>query len=105
MTIPALDIDTAVACLDPDCITDVGARSVAEPEHDGDYRYYCCTTCGHTFGFVQSTSYAIAAQNGGFCAVGVPEDVRRAASAPMEHSIAAAQPGPLLTIGRRPDAY
>lgn len=87
--------DQAVACGDPECVDAAGNPSLAEPEHDGDHRYYCCTTCGFTFGFSRIPAEA---QNDGACAVGIPEDIRRAASAATEQALNAT---PLLQIGRR----
>jgi hypothetical protein len=93
--------DTAVECYDPDCFDDTGRRSTAEPEQDGDLRYHACTMCGYTFGYIHVTSYTLQVDPAGVCSVGVPEGIRLAASAPMRTSIAADQPGPLLSIGRR----
>jgi len=73
---------------------------MAEPEQDGEHCYYSCPTCGYLFGF-STARLSLTAQNDGACAVGVPEDVRRAASAPMRNVLAAQ--GPLLTIGKVPD--
>lgn len=81
--------------------TDPGCGGQAEPEQDGDHIYYECLTCGYTFGFTRTENLLV--QPGGACAVGVPEDVRRAASQPMTKALAASGP-PLLSIGRRADA-
>lgn len=83
-------------CADPGC------RGRAEPEQGGDYTFFECETCGYAFGFTR-TGNALANSNGA-CAVGVPEDIRRAASQPMTNALAASQPLPLLSIGRRPNA-
>ncbi len=81
--------DRPTVCADPEC------AQVAEPEQDGDLHYWACTGCGYTFGF---TYHAGAPAE--HCAVGVPEPVRRAASAPMESALGA-QHGPLLSIRPR----
>jgi len=85
----------SVPCTDPQC----GGR--AEPEQDGDHAYFECEECGYAFGFTRLETVAV--NRDGACAVGVPEDVRRAASQPMTNALAASGP-PLLSIGRRPDA-
>lgn len=90
-----LKADT-VPCNDPGC------RGRAEPEQDGDHTYFECLECGYAFGFTRLETVAV--QRDGACAVGVPEDIRRAASLPMTNALAASQPLPLLSIGRRPDA-
>jgi hypothetical protein len=84
----------SVPCADPQC------RGRAEPEQDGDHLYFECITCGYAFGFTRSETVLHPANT---CAVGVPEDVRRAASQPMTNALRASAP-PLLSIGRRPDA-
>ncbi len=85
----------SVRCADPEC------SGRAEPEQDGDHGYFECVTCGYAFGF---TRMSPALQSAGACAVGVPEDVRRAASQPMTNAVAKSQPLPLLSIGRNPNA-
>lgn len=80
--------------------------TVTEPELDGQHIYYeCqsddCETVGYTWGY-QMVQVPDAAND---CAIGVPESVRRAASAPVESVIAAEaarQPVP-ISIGRRPE--
>jgi len=91
----ATSADT-VPCTDPRC------RGRAEPEQDGDHTYFECDVCGYVFGFTRLETVAM--NRDGHCAVGIPEDVRRAASQPMTNALAASQPLPLLSIGRRPDA-
>lgn len=83
-----------VRCADPQC------SGRAEPEQDGDHTYFECEDCGYAFGF---TRLSVSVQPAGACSVGIPEDVRRAASQPMTNALAASGP-PLLSIGRRPDA-
>ncbi len=83
-------------CADPAC------NGRAEPEQDGDHTYFECPECGYAFGFTRLSTVAV--QQDGACAVGVPEDLRRAASQPMTNALAASQPLPLLSIGRRPNA-
>jgi tRNA(Ile2) C34 agmatinyltransferase TiaS len=84
----------SVPCADPLC------RGRAEPEQDGDHTYFECEDCGYAFGFTRTD---VLAKRDNGCAVGVPEDVRRAASQPMTNALRASAP-PLLSIGRRPDA-
>jgi hypothetical protein len=91
----------AAVCFDPECLDDTGTRSVAEPEQDGDHRYLVCTVCGGEFGYTRITPADLDPDIDGTCAVGVPADLRRRASAAMENTLAAAQPLPLLQIGRR----
>lgn len=79
-------------CADPRC------NGRAEPEQDGDHTYLECETCGYCFGFERAETVAVNSE--GTCSVGIPEDVRRAASRPMTNALAASQP-PLLSIGRR----
>lgn len=81
--------DRAARCADPEC------GQVAEPEQDGDLHYWACTGCGYTFGFIQITQ-PFHADSDGTCSVGVPETIRRAASAPMHRAL-----GPLHSIGIR----
>lgn len=83
-------VDKPIACRDPDC------RGLAEPEIDGDLRYHECVDCGYGFNYQRIPSEATSA---GTCAMGVPEDLRRRASAAMENTQAATSP-PLLQIGR-----
>jgi hypothetical protein len=89
-------VDEPVPCGDPECAE---AGGMAEPESDGELRYYACTTCGYEFG------YEMARQDEGACSLGIPEEVRRAASI-NPGSIAPAQEKPPVflstTIGRRP---
>jgi hypothetical protein len=64
----------------------------AQPEQDGDLIYYACG-CGYEFGYQR-----VAQEQDNACQLGVPEEIRRAASPP--------DPGPglpLLQIGRRPE--
>lgn len=82
---------------------------MAEPEIDGDHRYWECLSdeCeagpGYAWGYERVEE---GTRVEGSCSIGVPESVRKAASAPMESVIARerqAQPVNLgLTIGRRP---
>lgn len=59
-----------------------------EPERDGDFHYFECQNedCeveAFTWGFIKVQGPQIE----GTCSLGVPEDVRRAASAPMENAL------------------
>lgn len=83
----------SVRCTDPEC------SGRAEPEQDGDYTYHECLECGYAFGFQRIET--LVANPADHCSVGIPEDVRRAASRPMTKALTASQPLPLLTIGRR----
>lgn len=82
----------SVPCSDPGC------SGRAEPEQDGDHTYFECVKCGYCFAFQRLDTIAV--NPDGACSVGIPEDVRRAASEPMTKALAASQP-PLLSIGRR----
>ena len=64
-----------VPCRDPEC------DGIAEVEVDGDHRYYECMECGFAFGYQR-----ISVSTDETCAIGVPEDLRRSASAPMEQA-------------------
>ena len=88
-------VDEPVPCLDPECAE---AGGMAEPESDGELRYFACLTCGYEGGF------EMARQPEGTCQLGVPEEVRRAASfEPRQDPPSAGQPVFLgTTIGRRP---
>jgi hypothetical protein len=95
-------------CGDPDCVG--GGKGTAEPEQDGDHKYWICQVCGFEFGWERLESQTMAVSQDGSCSVGIPTEVRRAASG--AHDRAAAQldaeerrlqPVDLgLSIGRRP---
>lgn len=94
----------AKPCANPECPTldpeSTVFNSLVEPEVDGDHRYYECEECGYAFGY-ERVGEGIRVE--GACAAGVPESVRRAASAPMEGALAdekKSQPVP-VTIRRR----
>lgn len=81
----------------------------AEPDCDGDHSYYeCenddCDAPGYTWGYQRSDESTRIA---GSCQLGVPESIRRSASAGMEGALAGqAQSAPTFitaTIGRRPE--
>ncbi len=80
--------------------------SLCEPEVEGDLRWWECDDEGCEAGGYQFGWERWLQPQDDACSLGVPEDVRRAASRPMEAAQAqeaAAQPvslGP--TIGRRP---
>lgn len=61
-------IEEETPCRDPEC------SGIAEPEVDGGYRFYECPECGFLFG------YSRVEQPDDVCGIGVPEEVRRAAS-------------------------
>jgi hypothetical protein len=106
-----LDLDTVdVAelrdCEDRECLEENGPKT-AEPEQDGDHKYWACTVCGFEFGWVKIDSQPISASAEGHCAVGVPAELRRAASGVAEGAAAKLERGstkvPLgLTIKKRP---
>jgi hypothetical protein len=48
-------------CYDPEC------AGTAEPEQDGDHRYWACAACGFAFG------YEKVAQTATVCSAGVPQ--------------------------------
>lgn len=76
---------------------------LVDPELDGSHRYWECEECGFAWGYELIEE---GTRIEGNCSIGVPESVRKAASAPMEQAIAreaSSQPVDLgLTIGRRP---
>lgn len=86
-------------CPDPDC------GGLAEPEQDGDHKYFACVDCGFEFGWERVETSILAEDADGNCSVGVPASVRRAVSGigqPQEPPV----PKPVslgLTIGRRPE--
>lgn len=63
--------DEPVPCGNPECAERGG---MADPESDGELRYYACTRCGYEFGYEQ------ASRPEGACQLGVPEEVRRSLS-------------------------
>ncbi len=108
--------ELAVPCADPDCLDAHGSRNLAEPEGDGEHRWHECPVCGYAFGWHRATPTLAAAAVGGsgaksdgVCAVGVPEGLRRAASAAMNRNLnhstdrSTDRSTPLLQIGRRAD--
>jgi hypothetical protein len=80
-------------CRDTEC------SGVAEPEVDGEHRYWECQECGFAFAYER-----IENPMGGECAIGVPEEVRRRASAPMEQAMREEQRGKpvVVQLGRKP---
>jgi hypothetical protein len=95
----------AQLCRDPDCRDATGARSIAEPEQDGDLCYLACLVCGYEFGYRNLTTTpadrpadgsAEPVKAAGTCPVGIPDAVRRRALPDGP-----APPLPLLQIGRR----
>ena len=67
-----------VPCRDPDC------QGQAEEEVDGNVRYRVCLTCGFEFAYERVE----VAGDQEVCQIGIPEDLRRAASGPMEEAMA-----------------
>ena len=68
---------------DQHCIYD-DCPGVPESEMDGGYFYFSCPECGSEWGYRQLPSKV----DDESCGIGVPVDVRRAASTPMEAAIA-----------------
>lgn len=68
-----------VPCRDPEC------TGQAEEEVDGDVRYRVCQACGFEFAYER---IEVGGEQG-VCQIGVPEELRRAVSGPMEEAIAA----------------
>jgi len=79
----------SVDCKDEEC------DGVAEPEKDGGHTYYACVECGMAFGYEQTDEE----QQDGSCAIGVPEDLRKAHANFLE-SGSTSQSVP-VTIGTR----
>jgi len=77
-------------CGDPEC------DGTATWEQDGDHcTYWACEECGFEFGFEMLMPTADDA-----CQIGVPEQIRRAASLPAQRVLDDGKP--ILQIGRRP---
>lgn len=89
---------SAALCGDPECVDPItGARSIAEPEQDGEHQYLSCAVCGFEYGWrlVQTSTDSA-------CAIGVPEEVRKAASFNMEQALQEQEPkGVPVSIGRK----
>jgi len=76
---------------------------VAVVEQDGAYRWFVCT-CGYEFGWEQMETTTVALDREGSCAIGVPAELRRRASAGMESALRSDREGPIdlgLTIPTR----
>jgi hypothetical protein len=80
-------------CGDPEC------GGTATLEQDGDHcTYWACEECGFEFG------YELISQQDETCQIGVPESIRRQASAAANAVFDDGKP--ILQIGRRPtDAH
>ena len=103
----SLEISELRTCKDPECLDESGDPNVAEPEQDGDHKFWVCVECGYEFGWelVESNPTSIDAE--GSCAAGVPADLRRAVSGVTEAAAASMSQGSGkislgLTIGKRP---
>ena len=70
-----------------------GCGSEAEPEDDGEVRYWACPECGYEFGY-------LLVRQDNECQLGVPVQVRRAA--PASRSSTVTDLG--LTIRRRSES-
>ena len=96
-------LDKAVPCRDPSCEDpETGERSLAEPDQDGEHKYYVCEVCGMEFGYTQIEQAAAT----GNCSIGVPETTRRALSGTMEKLMTERDPNKVslgLTVGKRQD--
>lgn len=94
-------------CADPECLAESGPGT-AEPEQDGDHRYFICQVCGFEFGWDRMPTETLAVGQDGSCSVGVPEEVRKAASGLHDRAqaqIDRQQSAPVnlgLKIGKRP---
>jgi hypothetical protein len=71
-------VGDTVPCRDPECI------GTAEVEVDGDHRFYVCEACGFEFGHKKSEGTSLNSDN---CGIGVPESLRRRASAATQSAI------------------
>lgn len=69
----------ALPCANPDC-----DNEYVEPEADGDVTYHECEVCGYAWGYERLQERT---RIEGACALGVPESLRRAASAPSEQHL------------------
>jgi tRNA(Ile2) C34 agmatinyltransferase TiaS len=86
--------DETVPCRDSSC------PGRAEPDGDGELRFHVCPVCGYEFGYQRPETVEVKDS----CSLGVPVEVRKAASAPMGRVLAddARQAAlPVLQIGRR----
>jgi hypothetical protein len=87
--------DDLIPCRDPEC------AGQAEEEVDGDVRYRVCQACGFEFAYER---IEVGGEQG-VCQIGVPEDLRRAASGPMEEAMAAEGRSKMIPlIVKKPDA-
>ncbi len=86
--------DRSRPCVDPEC------GGTAEPEQEGDHRFYECLACGYAFDWYRVTEDTTESDS---CSAGVPEDVRRAASGFAQQALIEQNKteAPLLQIGRR----
>lgn len=90
------DLTEELPCANPDC-----DEEAVEPETDGDVRYWECGECGYAWGYERLSE---ATKIEGTCALGVPESLRKAASAPAEGALRKSGVVDLgMTIGRRPE--
>lgn len=82
------------SCGDPEC------SGQAEPEQDGEHcSYWACPECGFEFGYELMSPDS----DEGACQIGVPENIRRAASAPAQRVFDEQTRGlPVVQIQRRP---
>jgi hypothetical protein len=66
-----------VPCIDEDC------PGKGEVELENDLVFLECGECGSTWNFTKAPK-----DGGEFCQLGIPDEVRRVSSAPMEQAIA-----------------
>lgn len=79
-------VERCEPCMDEDC------EGIAEPEQDGDIRYWACTRCGTEFGYQR-----VSQPQPGACQLGLPEETRRALSkVPVQGRT-------FVVIGKRPE--
>lgn len=84
-------------CKNPEC-----DNAYVEVEQDGDHLYWECGECGFTFDYQRIDAPQVHDDS---CQVGIPEPVRRRASAGMEKALRqeASKVPVMLQIGKRPE--
>lgn len=74
-----------IACGDPECAEANSPLLTAEVEVDGDHKYHVCIECGYNFNYQKVEGSGVADDA---CSIGVPESIRKIASAAPEGAIA-----------------
>lgn len=104
-TVRDLGMEAECPCIDPECAAMGG---MMEPDSDGDHQMMECRDCGYVGYYTKMPTSVLAEDADGNCSIGVPSEIRRAASSPLERAMEtmeAQNPKPVdlgLTIGRRP---